>query len=464
MSSVPQPGGAQLLQYLRWAGSANVPFAALLVLLYFLVAREPVLLILAGVVALNNLFALSAYLLARQERDAQATLTYSAGLWMVSLAVGMIGLPLLSVATILAILAVIVAIPHVGPRTLLRMSLVATGTVLVNCVWLVVEPPLDPKRLSQGFVRLVVGCGLSALAGLCGLTLWHNRRTLADATAQLEAANRALRDSGRVLEARVRERTAELEQSRRELVAARDEALAANRHKSTFLANMSHELRTPLNAIIGFSEVLGAKLFGELGAKQAEYIEDIHASGHHLLSLINDILDLSKIEAGRLDLSLSTFDLSAAIDNALTLMRERASRRGVRLHKELPPAVGAVTADERAVKQILINLLTNAVKFTEKNGSVTVNAEPDGQSIVIAVRDTGIGIPKEDQAVIFEEFRQGSGDYTRKQEGTGLGLALSKRLVELHGGRIWVESEPGRGSTFRFTLPAQPSSSAPMEG
>jgi PAS domain S-box-containing protein len=232
-----------------------------------------------------------------------------------------------------------------------------------------------------------------------------------------------------------------------------EEAVAANRHKSAFLANMSHELRTPLNAIIGFSEVLSDKIFGELNDKQAEYITDIHGSGQHLLSLINDILDLSKIAAGRVELSPSEFDLPEAFDNALVLMKERANRGGVTLHKELEADVGVITADERKVKQVLINLLTNAVKFTPEGGSVTLRGRYSDDEVVISVIDTGIGIKKEDRELIFQEFRQVDGEHTRKHEGTGLGLALSKRLVELHGGRMWVESEPGKGSTFTFTLP-----------
>ena len=232
-----------------------------------------------------------------------------------------------------------------------------------------------------------------------------------------------------------------------------EESLAANRHKSAFLANMSHELRTPLNAIIGFSEVLGEKIFGELNDKQAEYITDIHGSGHHLLSLINDILDLSKIEAGRLELSPAEVDLPAAFDNALVLMKERANRRAITLRKDLDADVGVITADERKVKQVLINLLSNAVKFTGEGGSVTLRGRSSDGEVEISVIDTGIGIKKEDHEVIFEEFRQAGGDYTQKQEGTGLGLALARRLVELHGGRIWLESEPGQGSTFTFTLP-----------
>ena len=227
----------------------------------------------------------------------------------------------------------------------------------------------------------------------------------------------------------------------------------ANRHKSEFLANMSHELRTPLNAIIGFSEVLGERYFGELTDKQSEYVTDIHSSGKHLLSLINDILDLSKIEAGRMELELSEFDLPAALQNAMTLVKERAQRHGIALGLEADASLGMFRADERKFKQIMLNLLSNAVKFTPEGGRVSVAAKPNGSAIEIAVTDTGVGIAPEDQQAVFEEFKQVGRDYTRKAEGTGLGLALTKRFVELHGGTLSLVSAPGKGSTFTFTLP-----------
>jgi signal transduction histidine kinase len=228
---------------------------------------------------------------------------------------------------------------------------------------------------------------------------------------------------------------------------------AANRHKSEFLANMSHELRTPLNAIIGFSEVLSEKMFGGLNEKQSEYVDDIYSSGRHLLSLINDILDLSKVEAGRMELDVATFDLPLAIENALTLVRERATRHGISLHHKIDERIGEVRADERKVKQILLNLLSNAVKFTPEGGRIDVEAAPADGTVQISVRDTGVGIALEDQETIFEEFRQVGSDYAHKREGTGLGLTLTKKFVEMHGGKIWVESRPAKGSTFTFTLP-----------
>ena len=230
---------------------------------------------------------------------------------------------------------------------------------------------------------------------------------------------------------------------------------AASRHKSEFLANMSHELRTPLNAILGFSEVLAERMFGEVNDKQAEYLQDILSSGRHLLSLINDILDLSKVEAGRLELELGRFHLPTALDNALTLVRERATRHGITLTQTVDEGVGDIVAEERKVKQILLNLLSNAVKFTPEGGRVALTASVADGAVTIAVSDTGVGIAPEDQAAIFEEFRQVGRDDARKQEGTGLGLTLAKKFVELHGGRIWVESQVGQGSTFSFTLPVR---------
>ena len=226
----------------------------------------------------------------------------------------------------------------------------------------------------------------------------------------------------------------------------------ANRHKDEFLANMSHELRTPLNGIIGFSEVMLERMFGEINEKQQEYLNDILSSGRHLLSLINDILDLSKIEAGKMELELADFPVPAAIDNAMMLMRERAARRGQILDREVDASLGEIRADERKFKQVLLNLLSNAVKFTPEGGRIGVTAVLVDDEAVVSVTDTGIGIAPEHQELVFEEFRQ-VGHADKKAEGTGLGLALCRKFVELHGGRIAVTSEPGKGSTFTFTLP-----------
>jgi len=240
----------------------------------------------------------------------------------------------------------------------------------------------------------------------------------------------------------------------RELADKSRQLEAASQHKSEFLANMSHELRTPLNAIIGFSEVLTDRMFGELNEKQEEYLKDIYASGTHLLSLINDILDLSKIEAGRMELEMTEFDLPTAIENALMLVRERAGRRSLTLQTNIDDRLGQIQADERKVRQVVLNLLSNAIKFTPEGGRIEVGAMPKDGLVEVSVSDTGIGIAPEDQEKVFEEFRQ-VGTAAQKIEGTGLGLTLCRKFVELHGGRIWVKSQLGAGSTFTFTIPVQ---------
>jgi signal transduction histidine kinase len=248
-----------------------------------------------------------------------------------------------------------------------------------------------------------------------------------------------LRRRNAELERIVAERTAELER--------------VNRHKSEFLANMSHELRTPLNAIIGFSDVMLSGMTGPLPGKQREFVGDIRDSGKHLLALINDILDLSKIEAGRMELVVAPFDVPVAVAEAVALVRERAERHGVKLESLLEPGVASCHGDQRKVKQILLNLLTNAVKFTPAGGTVALRGRRVEGDYEFSVADTGVGIAPEDQPLIFEEFRQVGNDLDRRAEGTGLGLALTRRLVLLHRGRIGLESAPGKGSTFTFTLP-----------
>ncbi|MCH8919750.1 MAG: GAF domain-containing sensor histidine kinase [Chloroflexi bacterium] len=223
----------------------------------------------------------------------------------------------------------------------------------------------------------------------------------------------------------------------------------ASRHKSEFLANLSHELRTPLNAVLGASELLADGLFGPLNEKQTEYVRDIHESGAHLLSLINDVLDLSKVEAGRLDLHLSHFDLRSLMESSCAIVRERAAIKSLKFDVIPPPEDVIIEADERKVKQIVYNLLSNAVKFTPENGRVTFSAHQDSDEVIFAVEDTGPGVPEEFQERVFDEFFQ----HSDSEEGTGLGLTLCKRLVELHGGRIWLESQGGQGSRFSFAIP-----------
>jgi len=240
-----------------------------------------------------------------------------------------------------------------------------------------------------------------------------------------------------------------------ELETKTSELEVASRHKSEFLASMSHELRTPLNAVIGFSEVLLDRMFGELNERQDEYLRDIWNSGRHLLELFNEILDLSKVEAGQMALERSTFSVASALEYTLAMVRERAARHAITVTVEVGGDVGTVEADELRFKQVVLNLLSNAVKFTPDGGSVSIRASRDGTALNVTVTDTGIGVPTEDQERIFETFQQGRRG-APKEEGTGLGLTLCRRIVGLFGGRMWLKSTPGVGSTFGFSVPGLP--------
>jgi signal transduction histidine kinase len=238
----------------------------------------------------------------------------------------------------------------------------------------------------------------------------------------------------------------------RELEQKSAELQVMSQHKSDFLANMSHELRTPLNAVIGFSEVLLERYFGDLNDRQDEYLRDILRSGKHLLALLNDLLDLSKVEAGMMEAEISTISVPAAVEHAVSMVRERAASHQITLTQTLDPAVELLESDELRLRQVLVNLLGNAVKFTPDGGRVDLVSEPVGHELVITVRDSGPGIAPEDQEWIFESFQQGRRAASR-EEGTGLGLTLCRRIVALLGGRLWLDSEVGRGSAFHVALP-----------
>lgn len=326
---------------------------------------------------------------------------------------------------------------------LLLAGFVAAGIVM--SVFLARRLVRPIKRMQTAAARIG--------AGAYGERIELDRRDeLGGLADELNRMAASLQELVKGLEQRVAERTTELQQALVELSEKSGQLEIASKHKSDFLANMSHELRTPLNAIIGFSQVLQQRLVGEINEKQEEYLDDVLASANHLLTLINDILDLSKIEAGHVELEIATFSLREALERGIVIVRERATRNGVQLALEVDPEVDLVHGDERRIRQVVFNLLANAVKFTPEGGRVDVTTARSDGEVRIAVADTGPGIAPGDEKRIFEEFQQ-TDVGTRQQEGTGLGLALSKRLVELHGGRIWVESEMGKGSTFVFTLP-----------
>jgi signal transduction histidine kinase len=239
----------------------------------------------------------------------------------------------------------------------------------------------------------------------------------------------------------------EIEEKGRELA-------EASKHKSQFLANMSHELRTPLNAILGYTELILDSIYGEPSEKMRAVLERLQANGRHLLGLINDVLDLSKIEAGQLTLSLDDYSMSDVVHGVVSAVEPLAAEKRLTFKAEVEPGLPTGHGDGRRLSQVLLNLVGNAIKFTDK-GEVAIRASATNGAFTVAVCDTGPGIPATDQAKIFEEFQQADSSITKKKGGTGLGLSIAKRIIEMHGGRIWVESEPGKGSKFYFTLPVR---------
>lgn len=362
---------------------------------------------------------------------------------------------------------------------MLRRILPAAIVILIVVGWLRLIGEQSGLYSTEFGVALFVIIQIVVLS----IVIWINAMVLNRIDIERKRAEEESKKHREHLDALEKERTAQLEDvnlelqvlnkevefRRQEAEDAKLRAIATSRAKSDFLANMSHELRTPLNSVIGFSEVLQEELYGKLNEKQKEYVNDILSSGQHLLNLISDILDLSKVESGKMELELSRFLLRDVLGASMVMFKEKAMKHNIRLSHEITPEADIeIEADERKLKQILFNLLSNAVKFTPDGGSVHVHArrtetkdevvhrlseQSERSSIVMSVTDTGIGIKPEDMDNLFKEFSQIETPYEKKYEGTGLGLALTKRLVELHGGRIWVESEYGKGSKFTFVIP-----------
>lgn len=295
-------------------------------------------------------------------------------------------------------------------------------------------------------ISLILGLSVS-FCMLLGVYYYLHREVLRRREAETEALK-----LNEELEHRVRERTAELADVNRQLKLRNEEVEHANRMKSEFLARMSHELRTPLNAIIGFSDLLAEESAGSLSDKQKRFVNHVSAGARHLLQLINDVLDVSKIEAGKTELNPTDFIALDAVDEVLSVINPLAESKDIKIDNQVGRE-WVLRADRIRMKQILYNLLTNAVKFTQEQGLVRIEASPEGNFLRLCISDTGIGIPLDEQRLIFEEFHQAGGTTKNPSQGTGLGLTITKRLIELHGGRIWVESEPAQGSRFSFTIP-----------
>ncbi len=331
------------------------------------------------------------------------------------------------------------------------------GAVVVFGLSFLITAPL--KHLSET-AGLIAGGDISLRARVSTRDeVGHLSETFNMMLDKLESARCDLEEWNRTLEHRVQERTQELEREigeRKQVEIDKARAETASREKSEFLANMSHELRTPLNAICGFAQVLEDRYFGALNAKQAEYMRDIRTSGEHLLGLINDILDIAKVESGKMDLKLAPVDLPLLLSQSFLMIKEKCARHNVALRLTVDEALAGltITADARKLKQILYNLLSNAAKFTPDGGAISLEAAKSADKLVISVSDTGVGIGAEHLDRIFDEFFQVKGGMTDKTPGTGLGLSISRRYVQMHGGRIWAESGGfGKGCRFSFELP-----------
>ena len=336
-------------------------------------------------------------------------------------------------AKVLITASVVVALDHfvrglVWPQSVYGTSVISPWRFAEHAGWVLIEDMFLFLTCQQGLVEML---------------------NVAERQERQETLNRLAETSNHQL----REEIAQREQTQQELARAKTVAEAANHAKSEFLANMSHELRTPLNAIIGFSDVLSEQIYGPLNPSQQNCVSDVLDSGQHLLSLVNDILDLAKIESGTMDMQWESVDLVALVARLVQISRERAVRLGIQVRGDVCPSLSCVRADERRLKQLLYNFISNALKFTPEGGEVTIHARQSGQNVLLSVSDTGVGIPAAEQERIFESFYQVDSTLTKNKQGTGLGLALVRRIADLHEGRVWVESESNVGSTFFVEWP-----------
>jgi signal transduction histidine kinase/CheY-like chemotaxis protein len=406
--------------------------------------------------------------LVREEKLQAAVLCYAGGTLALSLCVGILIPHAYALTTIVALLPVMIAMTYANRQTLLRVILASTLIVAIGAVFTWIDPLYPPGDLRDSLLW-VLHTTVVILVVQVGLSVWASHGRLGDVIEEMRQANRGLRESERTLERKVAERTAELaernlklEASERQLAEAGEAAMQASQAKSAFLANMSHELRTPLNAIIGYSEMLQEEAEEDGQQGYLPDLEKILSSGRYLLSLINGVLDLSKIESGKMDVYVETFDVADVVRGIEGTVKPLLAKNSNRLSIEGLEDAGSMHSDVTKVRQVLFNLLSNATKFTEQ-GTVELRVErqtaEDGDSLTFAVEDTGIGMTRDQLDKIFEAFAQADASTTREYGGTGLGLSITKRFCELLGGSITAESQIGEGSRFVVRLPAHAQSS-----
>jgi signal transduction histidine kinase/CheY-like chemotaxis protein len=462
-----EPESSQGLAGLRRFLIASFPTAwvfavILLVGLYFF--RSPLLLAAAALAFGQGVCYVLALRLVQLNRVAAAVCVGCAGLWAISLCLGYLMPVLLPVWVAVAILSVMIGLPYLGGRGLVALLVGAWLVIVAVCLFSLRRELVDTMGIPPWVISSLMALGVPSATAYIFILLWQYSDRLTKTLAVTQAANAALRESEMSLERRVEDRTGELERTNQELTKsewelaiARDQALEASRTKSVFLASMSHELRTPMNAIIGYSEMLEEEA-EERGAQ--EFVADLQrilSAGRHLLTLINSILDLSKIEAGKMDIYVEPFDVQAVVAEVVSTIKPLVQKNGNTLDVNVDEAVGIMRADLTKLRQSLFNLLSNASKFT-KNGLITLSVRRESNAatdtVVFAISDTGIGMTPEQLSRLFQAFSQAHASSSQEFGGTGLGLVITRQFCELMGGDVSVESEAGKGTTFKVRLPA----------
>ncbi len=452
----------RLGKFLRYNAPANnVGLVIIVVGLY--ITHSPAVLVLLAAVIVNTFVMRRARQALEEGRVDAAVVQLSAALWMVCLALWTTLPELYGVAVLIAVLPILLAAAYVRRSAARPLMVAGVAVSVVGAGLYPFRPILGEVGLPDLMVEVLVVVFVPVLVAFCAVAVWHSVVRLLELLEETRESNKALAVSERELESKVELRTADLQRSERDLARARDDALAANRAKSTFLANMSHELRTPLNAIIGYSEMLQEDA---RDAGQDDFVPDLDkivTAGRHLLGLINDVLDLSKIEAGKVELLSEQFDVAKLLEDAASTVEPLIAKQHNVLELASHEDLGSMCTDLTRLRQILFNLLSNAAKFTE-NGSIVLRGSRipvEGDDwLEFRVSDTGIGMTPDQLARIFEAFSQAEASTTRDYGGTGLGLAITRRFCEMLGGRVEVTSEPGRGTEFVVSIPADLSSAA----